>query len=237
MRERPPPREDGGAVDQAAVSFAAPGRRGNNRRMDAIVFDMDGTLFDSTGVVPDAYIETVVECGGATYERSDVISAYPLGPPATILAHLFGRPCRDGEVTSYHDRLQCLAAGITVYPGLVDALCELAERVPLAVSTGASANAAEILLDAARLSPHFAVVVGGDEVPNPKPAPDGIRLACALLGVRLDAAAYVGDAEIDLEAARRAGAIAIAAGWGHLFCESHNAELVLAKPHELVMLV
>ena len=75
---------------------------------------MDGTLFDSAGVVPDAYIETVIECGGARYERSDVIAAYPLGPPATILAYLLGRACRDREVESYHDRLRRSAAGVTV---------------------------------------------------------------------------------------------------------------------------
>jgi HAD superfamily hydrolase (TIGR01549 family) len=205
--------------------------------MKAIVFDMDGTLFDSAGVVPDAYIDTVVQCGGARYERSDVIAAYALGPPATILSHLLGRLCRDDDVASYHVRLRQLAAGVVVYPGMVEALAELAERVPLAVSTGASAEAAKTLLDAAGLSPFFAVVAGGDEVPQPKPAPDGIRLACARLGIRPSETAYVGDAEVDLEAARRAGSLAVAAGWGHLFCERGHAEHVVHEPRELVALV
>jgi beta-phosphoglucomutase-like phosphatase (HAD superfamily) len=34
------------------------------RELRALIFDMDGTLFDSASVVPDAYIETVLACGG-----------------------------------------------------------------------------------------------------------------------------------------------------------------------------
>jgi HAD superfamily hydrolase (TIGR01549 family) len=203
----------------------------------AVVFDMDGTLFDSATVVPDAYIETVVKCGGARFEREDVVAAYPLGPPATILAHLLGRACRDGEIASYHERLRALAGAVAVYPGLVDALREVAKRMPLAVATGASVSAAEILLRAARLSRFFDVVVGGDDVPRPKPAPDGIVLACERLGVAPHDTAYVGDADVDLEAARRCGAAAIAAGWGHLYRDEHRAERVLREPRELVTLL
>jgi phosphoglycolate phosphatase-like HAD superfamily hydrolase len=105
------------------------------------------------------------------------------------------------------------------------------------VSTGASTDAAEILLGAAGLSRFFDVVVGGDEVALPKPAPDGIRLACERLGVRPRNAAYVGDADVDLEAARRAGAVAIAAGWGHLYRPGHEADRVLRRPGELAMLL
>jgi HAD superfamily hydrolase (TIGR01549 family) len=203
----------------------------------AVIFDMDGTLFDSTAVVTAAYIETVVACGGARYEPDDVVAAYGFGPPATILAHLLGRPCRDGELECYHERLRALAAGVAVYPGLFEALVELSERVPMAVSTGASASAAAILLDATGLAPSFASVAGGDEVTCPKPSPEGIRLACARLGIRPQATAYVGDSALDLAAACRAGAVAAAAGWGHLYRDQHLADRVLREPRELVALL
>ncbi|WP_367648421.1 HAD family hydrolase [Streptomyces sp. CNQ-509] len=43
-----------------------------------------------------------------------------------------------------------------------------------------------------------AVVVAGDEVDRPEPAPDGLSLAERRLGVQAEAIAYVGDAEVDL---------------------------------------
>jgi HAD superfamily hydrolase (TIGR01549 family) len=203
-------------------------------RYAAVIFDMDGTLFDSASVVPDAYIETVLACGGRRYERREIIEAYPLGPPVVLLAHLLGRACRDDELARYHDRLLQLGNGVRVYAGMADALVALAQRLPLAVVTGASARAAEILLAAADLERHFRVVVGGDEVAAPKPDPAGICLACERLGVAPEDAAYVGDADVDLEAARRAGAAALAAGWGHLYRDDHRSDLVLRAPGELL---
>jgi HAD superfamily hydrolase (TIGR01549 family) len=216
-----------------------PSQRSNrgNRGVVAVVFDMDGTLFDSATVVPDAYIEAVLACGGSRYERADIIAAYALGPPATILAHLLGRSCDDTDLARYHERLQASAAGVRVYPGLAEALSELAERLPLAVVTGASANAAQILLRAAGLSERFKVVVGGDEVPLPKPDPAGIRFACQRLGVDPRAVGYVGDAAVDVEAARRAGAYALAAGWGHQFSDEYEADRVFREPRDLLTLL
>jgi phosphoglycolate phosphatase-like HAD superfamily hydrolase len=49
--------------------------------------------------------------------------------------------------------------------------------------------------------------------------------------------AYVGDAPVDLQAARRSGAIAVAAGWGHLYSPDEPADLVAARPNDLLELV
>jgi phosphoglycolate phosphatase-like HAD superfamily hydrolase len=57
-----------------------------------------------------------------------------------------------------------------------------------------------------------------------------------LLGVTPQAAAYGCDAPTDLEAARRAGALAVAAGWGHQRREAALAQ-VLDQPDDLLDLV
>ena len=102
--------------------------------------------------------------------------------------------------------------------------------------TGASARAAQILLGAAGLLTNFKVVVGGDELPSPKPDPAGIRLACERLGVDPRDVAYIGDAAVDVAAARRAGALAVAAGWGHQFSHQHEADRVFREPRDLLTL-
>ena len=49
--------------------------------LQAVVFDMDGTLIDSSRVVPAAFIATIEELGGSTLDRDEVIASYVLGPP------------------------------------------------------------------------------------------------------------------------------------------------------------
>ena len=89
--------------------------------------------------------------------------------------------------------------------------------MPQAVFTGNSHQAAAILLEGTGLRAHFDVVVGGNQVPRPKPAPDGVLAAAQAL--RLDPARclYVGDSPLDVGAAEAAGAMPVHAGWGHLY--------------------
>ena len=84
---------------------------------------------------------------------------------------------------------------------------------------------------------YFIAVVGGDEVERPKPAPDGIDLACGRLGVSPDSAAYIGDAPNDLEAARRSGALAVAAAWGYQYREGERSDEVVHHPKDTLRLV
>lgn len=206
-------------------------------RLDAIVFDMDGTLIRSHSVVPAAYRAAVLECGGPERSDAEIIAGYPLGAPAALLAHLLERPATDAEIDIYHTHLARLADQATVYPGIADTLTAIAARVPVGLFTGASRRSAEILLDRTGLLGHFTVVLGGDQVARPKPSPDGVELACKQLGVAPDRAAYIGDSPLDLRAARDSGAMAIAAAWGHQYDPTEPADLRASHPRELLSLI
>ncbi len=75
---------------------------------------------------------------------------------------------------------------------MLDALAERGYR--LGVFTTATKRAAMLMLATTGLDAHFATVVCGDQVTEPKPSTDGLHLACCHLGVTVDEAAYVGDA-------------------------------------------
>ena len=204
----------------------------------ALVFDMDGTLIDSTQAVTSAYRQAVLQGGGRNYEPGAIVAAYPVGPPLAILTHLLGRAAGEADLLAYHTSLAGLTDLVGVYPGIRDALGDLqAANVPLAVFTGGSSRAARIILGGTGLARHFAVVVGGDEVARPKPEPDGVKLACDMLGVELKDAGYVGDSPLDLEAARRSGARAIASAWGHLYMADAPSDVAVSHPRELLRLV
>ncbi|WNM38272.1 HAD-IA family hydrolase [Micromonospora halotolerans] len=202
-----------------------------------IVFDMDGTLIESHEVVPAAYRAAVRAGGGPEHSDADVIAGYSLGSPADLLTHLLGRPATDADLAAYHTQLAALAERVTVYPGVAEVLAEVAARVPVGLFTGASHRAARILLDRVGLLGRFRVVLGGDQVARPKPAPDGVELACRRLGVDPARAAYVGDSPLDLRAARDSGAVAVAAAWGHQYDPAEAADVRAARPGELLALL
>ncbi len=212
-------------------------RRDGAGGLRAIVWDMDGTLIDSARAVPDAYVAAVSRLGGRRLTRDEVIAAYHLGPAAVILAHLLGRASTPADVEQYLACLRANAPSARPYPGVAATLQALRPLVELAVFTGASHASALTLLEPAGLLRYFTRVVGGDEVEHQKPAPDGVLRACRDLGVEPGAAAYIGDSPSDLEAARRSGASAVAAGWGHLYNATAPADLVLARPEELLEIV
>lgn len=200
-----------------------------------LVFDMDGTLFDSTDCVTTAFSEIVAGCGVPAPSADDVVAAYPLGPPRVILSHLLGRPATSNDEDMYLAALGRLSDRVIVYPGILDMMDEVRERnVPVGVFTGASAASARRLLGATGLSQFLGTVVGGDEIAHPKPAPDGILRACGQLGLDPTTTVYVGDAPVDLGAARASGALAAAAGWGHLYDPEQPSDVVLMVPGDLL---
>lgn len=200
----------------------------------AVAWDMDGTLVDSAVAVPAAYAAAVFRLGGRVIGADEVIAAYPLGPPEVILPHLAGSALSEAEMETYYAELA--SATVRPYPGIAEALAELrAAGQPIAVFTGASHRAATMLLAAAGLTPD--VLVGGDQVQHPKPAPDGLIQVAGLLGIKPGDLAYVGDSPGDLRAARAAGSHAAAAAWGHMYDPAEPADSVLARPADALALL
>ena len=203
----------------------------------AVIWDMDGTLVDSATVVPDAFIETVRRLGGPAMTREQVVAHYDAGAPQEMLGLMLGR---DGELADgelYHEVLGELSDQVRVHRGIEETLGELRDAgMPMAVFTGNSAEAASILLAATGLREYFDVVVGGNQVERPKPAPDGVLLAAAQLGVAASDCVYVGDSPLDVGAAQDAGARPVAAGWGHLYAVEH-AVTTAATPAAVLALV
>ena len=77
--------------------------------------------------------------------------------------------------------------------------------LPKAVITNSPVGLAKKALAAAKLDGYLDTVVGSDEVPHSKPAPDGILEACRRLGVKPAETIMIGDSRFDEGAAKAAG--------------------------------
>ena len=217
--------------DQAATAAA---RRVTALAVRQLVWDMDGTLLDSSSAVPAAFVAAIAQLGGPPVTAGQVVASYARGPAETILAHLAGRELAAAEHDVYYRELAGVA--VTAYAGVLDVLGGLRARGhAIAVFTGASKRAAVMLLASAGVS--VDVLVGGDEVGRPKPAPDGVLLAADRLGVPAAEIAYIGDSPLDLRAAVAAGSTSAAAAWGHQYDAAEAADYTLANPRQALQLL
>ena len=187
--------------------------------------------------MPAAYVAAVLELTGRTVSPEEVVSHYSAGPAIAILTALLRRSSTPDDLACYHRHLESRVAGISCYGGIDEALERLMALVPMAVFTGAGREAAELLLRQVGLRRYFPVLVTGDDISHPKPAPDGVIAACEALGVAAERAAYVGDAPNDLRAAKAAGVVAVAAAWGHEFDASVASDTVIHAPSHLARLL
>ncbi|MBW8481275.1 HAD-IA family hydrolase [Actinomadura parmotrematis] len=204
----------------------------------AVVFDLDGVLVDSFEVMRRAFRTAYAEVMGDGPAPFEEYSRH-LGRYFPDIMRIMGLPAEIEEPfvrESYR-----LAGEVTVFAGVRPLLAELDRRgLLLAVATGKSGPRARSLLGALGIAGHFAHIIGSDEVPHPKPAPDIVERALALLGARPEEAVMVGDAVTDLRSARAAGVGAIAALWGEsepgpLLAEEPDA--VLHRPADLLGLL
>jgi HAD superfamily hydrolase (TIGR01509 family) len=183
------------------------------RRLDAIVFDLDGVLVDSETVWDAARRAVVEETGGRWHESatrammgmsSREWSRYlhdelgvPLAPADIsdrVVAHM---------IDTYREHLPLL-------PGATAAVRRLARRWPLAVASSANRPVIDAALAGAGLTGWFAATVSGDEVPRGKPAPDVYLEAARRLSVDPRHAAGVEDSSNGLRAAAAAGMLVVA---------------------------
>jgi HAD superfamily hydrolase (TIGR01549 family) len=207
------------------------------QQLKGLILDLDGTLVDSLDSIPVAYIATVREVSGRSCTRDEVVSTYPIGPGQAILTALLGRPSTGEDLACYQRHLEAGISRVRCYLGVPEALRRVAASVPVAVFTGGGRTGAELLLGHTSLRRYLSALVCGDEVERSKPAPDGVRAACVALGVASAEAAYVGDARRDLESAKAAGVLAVAAAWGHEYDATAQADVVLDTPSDLVALI
>lgn len=176
----------------------------------ALLFDMDGTLIDSSAAILGGWNKWAARYGfdGAqVYEYSHGRKA-----AATIAHFLPGadRATIEADADAIHDDFAALSGTTTAIPGARELLGQLRPR-EWAVVTSAPVALARLSLSAAGL-PLPETIIGADLVTHGKPDPEGFRLAMHRLGVPARHAIAFEDAEAGLQAARASQAQVVGVG-------------------------
>lgn len=211
-------------------------------RIDAFVFDMDGTLIDS---MPDLITVT-----NATMEHF----GYPTHTPDEIL-HMVGNGLRSLIAQALPQNLEeaQLEEGIaywkglydvrgnqqtTVYDGMLDTLAQLkAQGKKLAVVSNKYDRGVK-LMTREYFDDLMDFAIGDGPVPR-KPDPQGLLRVSDELGIAPEHIAYIGDSDVDMQVANNAGAYPIGCTWGYMPTEAllaNSPGALIDAPAELLEL-
>ena len=177
-------------------------------RPAALIFDMDGLLLDTERLIRDAMLAVMADLGFAM-TGSDYAELIGRPEPASrgIMAARFAGLDYDAMRLAVRARIRAeWGPQRPVKPGAHDLLAALARAgIPCAVATSTAQALARAHLGHAGLLGHFSGIIGGDDVPRGKPAPDPYLAAAALLGVAPGAALALEDSHNGVRSAHAAG--------------------------------
>ncbi len=213
------------------------------RPIRAVLFDLDGTFADTA---PDL---------GRALNRTLALHGEPVLPLDLIRPHVshgaralicFGfrltpeaprfEPLRQDLLRFYTEEI-CVETRL--FPGMAELVEELEARgVRWGIVTNKPARFTDPLMEQLGYARRAACVVSGDTLEFSKPHPAPILHACDLAGATPEECIYVGDAERDIEAGRRAGTRTLAALFGYIGgddrCEEWGADGMVASPGEII---
>ena len=210
----------------------------------AVIFDLDGTLLDTlqdlaegtnyalrVNGLPERTLDEIWQFVG-NGARKLVERAVPKDKEESMLEHV-----RQDFDIYYKDHCK---DHTKPYPGIIEMLAGLKQNGYL---LGVVSNKPDFAVQ--ELIPEyfpktFSSVTGERKGIAKKPAPDLIWEAMRKLRVTKEEAIYIGDSEVDLEAAANAGIPCISVAWGfkgRKFLEQHNAAIIVESPDEILQYI
>ena len=184
-------------------------------KLDAAIFDLDGTLVDTMPLHYEAYRRTFAEHGLALSE--DAFYAH-IGGIASETIPKFAAACGaaqlPAQVAELHARKKAHAAELIASADIpllpaAQLLDVLAGRVPLALASSGARAGVDAVLARMGWSALFTAVITGDDTARGKPAPDPFLLAADKLRVPPAACLVFEDTDDGMAAARAAGMRAV----------------------------
>lgn len=131
---------------------------------------------------------------------------------------------------------------VSIFPGVHSLVSSLAEKLPLAVASGALRNEIETILKAAGLLDHFKVIVGAEDVARGKPEPEIFLKALAALNtgesaLSIEAAqcVVIEDSKEGIRGARQAGMKCLAVTNSHPVALLKEANLIVKSLEEVTL--
>ncbi|MES9856447.1 MAG: HAD-IA family hydrolase [Sedimenticola sp.] len=215
----------------------------NGRVIRLVLFDLDGTFADTAPDLAYALNCTLQKYGHQELPFETIRPHVSHGGIALIRAG-FGIEQEHSHFEAYRqDLLDIYIKNISretrLFPGMAQVLAQLeSQQLPWGIVTNKPDWLTDPLMEEMGLADRAACIVSGNTTGNSKPHPEPILHACKLAGRKPHECLYVGDAERDIEAGRRAGTATMTALFGYLDEGDHpeqwGADSEISHPLEIL---
>lgn len=186
--------------------------------VDLIIFDLDGTLIDSSEDIAWAVNRVLADLGHGKVDSVKVKEGIGWGVKSLLGKMMPG----EGEDQIEYARTKFLeyywghsVVSTYLYPGVKETIEYFDQKdTKMAVVTNKPVKFSEKILLEFDLLRYFSVILGGDSVSNRKPHPEPVERVVKSTGVTRERSVIVGDSPVDCEAGKRAGIATIGVEYG-----------------------
>ena len=183
-----------------------------------ILFDLDGTLIDSTDAILHCFFKTFKESKYNLPDKEEIKSL--IGYPLDVMYSKLG--IDEKEVWDFVDKYkQCYrkisTSMTTLLPNAIESLELASKYARLGIVTTKTARYSKILLEYMDVMKYFEVLIGREDVQNPKPHHEPIMKALTFMKTPFHEDIYmIGDTILDLESAKNANikGVGVLSGYG-----------------------
>ncbi len=187
-----------------------------------IIFDMDGTLIDSSLLLANSINYVRQNIGLPKMPNQTILDAIN---DETVDAPMFfyeSEEFEDFHTEFFNEYYQAnYKKDSRLYPGAMELIKKLNRTHKISIATNAYKKSAQTILFALGIEHYFDIIICGDEVQNPKPHPEMIELIKDFYEDSDDKFLFVGDSTRDALCAKNAGIDSILVEWG--FSEHENS--------------
>jgi phosphoglycolate phosphatase len=194
-----------------------------------IIFDLDGTLVDSSIDITNALNHAIAPFGLNPITREDTIKLIGEGITRLIEKLLASSGGHSADLADDRETPKLkeyiinrfieyytvhLVDHTRPYKGVRETLASL-DRFHKAVISNKKTALSHMVLERLGLSPFFEVILGSDAVPEKKPSPMPVLKVLSELNIEPVHAMIVGDSNFDIDAGKAAGVITVAVTYGY----------------------
>jgi len=187
-------------------------------RFKAVIFDRDGTLFDSLDVILRAFAYGVEPYVQRLPSRQEWFGAFGPAEPE-VMGKFIPSEKKQAAFNRFYSYYRDHFPEIRLYPGIRELLFRLKENgAKLMLFTGGGRVSTHFCLEQAGILLLFDALICGEDVQRPKPDPEGLLNLVIAQQLVPEETIVDGDAASDIEAGKAAGL------WTAWLCWSENAQ-------------